>query len=86
VDESATGSANFFGPESVSIARHMHLRPPSFDHGTVSGLWAIGLGLLILVGSVALGLDTPTAFIVAGLAAGAIFIYVRLYGEEELRR
>jgi len=64
----------------------MHLRPPSFDHGTVSGLWAIGLGLLILVGSVALGLDTATAFIVAGLAAGAIFIYVRLYGEEELRR
>jgi hypothetical protein len=64
----------------------MHLRPPSFDHGTVSGLWAIGLGLLILLGSLAFGLDAGTAFIVAGLAAGAIFVYVRLYGEEELRR
>jgi hypothetical protein len=64
----------------------MHLRPPSFDHGTVSGLWGIGLGLLILLGSLALGVDAGTAFIIAGLAAAAIFIYVRLYGEEELRR
>ena len=30
----------------------MHLRPPSFDHGFVSGLWAIGLGLFILLGSI----------------------------------
>ena len=64
----------------------MHLRPPSLDHGTVSGIWAIGLGLLILLGGLALGLDKGTAFIVAGVSAGAIYIYVRLYGEEELRR
>jgi hypothetical protein len=64
----------------------MHLRPPSFDHGTVSAVWAIGLGLLILFGSLAFGLDVGTAFIVSALAAGAIFVYVRLYGEEELRR
>jgi hypothetical protein len=63
----------------------MHLRPPSLDHGTVSGIWAIGLGLLILLGSLAFGLDAGTAFIVAALAAAAIFVYVRLYGEEELR-
>jgi hypothetical protein len=64
----------------------MHLRPPSFDHGTVSGIWAIGLGVLILLGGIALGLDKGTAFIVAGVSAGAIYLYVRLYGEEELRR
>jgi heme O synthase-like polyprenyltransferase len=64
----------------------MHLRPPSFDHGTVSGIWAIGFGFLILVGSVSFGLDTAAAFIVSALAAAAIFFYVRLYGEEELRR
>jgi hypothetical protein len=64
----------------------MQLRPPSLDHGTVSGIWAIGLGLLILLGSLAFGLDAGTAFIVAALAAAAIFIYVRLYGEEELRQ
>jgi hypothetical protein len=64
----------------------MHLRPPSLDHGTVSGLWAIGFGLVILLGGLALGLDAGTAFIVAGVSAGAIYVYVRLYGEEELRR
>ena len=64
----------------------MHLRPPSLDHGTVSGLWAIGLGVLILLGSLALGVGAGTAFIVSAVAAGAIFFYVRLYGEEELRR
>jgi uncharacterized membrane protein YdjX (TVP38/TMEM64 family) len=64
----------------------MHLRPPSFDHGTVSALWAIGLGVLILLGALAFGLDKGTSFVVAALAAAAIFVYVRLYGEEELRR
>jgi hypothetical protein len=60
----------------------MHLRPPSFDHGFVSGLWAIGLGLFILLGSVSIGIDKGTAFIVAGLAAALIYFYVRLYGED----
>lgn len=60
----------------------MQLRPPSLDHGLVSGLWAIGLGLFILLGSVAVGVDKATAFIVSGLAAALIFVYVRLYGED----
>jgi hypothetical protein len=60
----------------------VHLRPPSLDHGLVSGLWAIGLGLFILLGSMAVGLDAATAFIVAGLCAALIFVYVRLYGED----
>ena len=61
------------------------LRPPSFDHGVVSFLWAVGLGLFILFGSIAVGLSAGVAVIVAGLAAAAIFFYVRLYGEEDLR-
>jgi hypothetical protein len=64
----------------------MHLRLPSFNHGTVSGLWAIGLGLFILFGLISVGVEKATAFIVAAVSAGAIFLYVRLYGEEELRR
>jgi hypothetical protein len=64
----------------------VHLRPPSFDHGTVSGLWAIGFGLFILFGSIAVGVDKATAIILGALSAGVIFLYVRLYGEEELRR
>jgi CBS-domain-containing membrane protein len=63
----------------------MHLRPPSFDHGLVSALWAIGLGLFILLGSMAVGLDKGTAFIVAPLSAAAIYLFVRVYGEEDLR-
>jgi hypothetical protein len=64
----------------------MHLRPPSFDHGTVSGVWAIVFGLFILFGSIAVGLEKSTAIILGALSAGVIFLFVRLYGEEELRR
>lgn len=64
----------------------MHLRLPSFDHGAVSGLWAICFGILILLGSLALGVKTATAFIVSAVAAGAIYLFVRLRGEEDLRR
>lgn len=60
----------------------MHLRPPSIDHGVVSFLWAFGLGLFIWLGLLAIGVTGATAFIFGALSAGAIFIYVRLYGEE----
>jgi CBS-domain-containing membrane protein len=63
----------------------VHLRPPSFDHGLVSALWAIGLGIYILLGAIAVGVDKATAFIVAPLAAAAIYLFVRVYGEEDLR-
>jgi hypothetical protein len=63
----------------------VHLRPPSLDHGLVSALWAIGLGLVILLGSIGVGLDKGTAFIIAPLAAAVIYLYVRIYGEEDLR-
>ena len=64
----------------------MHLRPPSFDHGTISALWALSLGLYVFLGLLAIGVDVGTAFIVGLVAAGLIFLYVRLYGEEKLRR
>jgi hypothetical protein len=94
VDESETGSANFFGPfqpwrrearRRPGRLRAVHLRPPSFDHGFVSGLWAIGLGLFILLGSISVGLDRATAFIVAPIAAAAIYLLVRVYGQEDFR-
>lgn len=64
----------------------MHLRPPSFDHGTISGAWAIGLGLFVLLGMLAIGISLGTSVIVAVVAIGLIFLYVRLFGEDELRR
>ncbi len=63
----------------------MQLRPPSFDHGLVSGLWAVFFGLVIVFGSISVGLDAPTAIIVGGLAAAAIFFFVRFRGQEPLR-
>jgi hypothetical protein len=64
----------------------MHLRMPSFDHGTISGIWAIGLGLYVLLGLLAIGVALGTSFVVALVATGLIFLYVRLYGQDELRR
>ena len=53
-------------------------RPPSFDHGVISFFW--GLGLL------GVGVSGATSFIIAAVAGAGIFLYVRIYGEEELKR
>jgi hypothetical protein len=64
----------------------MHLRQPSIDRGVTSFLWAFGLGLYIWLGMLAVGVSGATAFIFSLLAAGAIFLFVRLYGGDEPRR
>jgi hypothetical protein len=61
-------------------------RPPSFDHGFISFLWGLGLGLLIWLGLLGIGVSGATSFIMSALAGAAIFLYVRIYGEEELKR
>ena len=73
---------------TVRIASGMaHLpRPPSFDHGVISFLWGLGLGFLIWLGLLGVGVSGATSFIIAAVAGAAIFLYVRIYGEEELRR
>ncbi|MBD0329233.1 MAG: hypothetical protein ICV64_03930 [Thermoleophilia bacterium] len=63
----------------------MHLRMPSFDRGLTSGLWALALGLYVILFAVGVGVDAAVAVIVGGLAAGAIYFFVRIYGEEPLR-
>jgi hypothetical protein len=63
----------------------VHLRPPSFDPGFTSGLWAIGFGLFILLGSIAVGLDKGTAFVIAPLAAIGIYLLIRTRGQDEIR-
>jgi hypothetical protein len=65
----------------------MHVpRPPSIDHGVVSFIWAAALGLFIWVGLLAVGVSGATAFILGVVAAFLIFLFVRLYGEEEIGR
>lgn len=63
----------------------MHLRLPSFDRGLTSFLWAVGLGLYLWLGMLAVGVDGATAFILAAVAGFGIFFFVRLLGEEEPR-
>jgi hypothetical protein len=57
-------------------------RPPSIDHGVISFLWGIGLGAYIYFGSLAVGVSSGTAFIFAALGAFAIYLLVRIYGED----
>jgi hypothetical protein len=64
----------------------VHLRLPSFDRGLTSFLWAFGLGLFLWLGMLSIGVSGATAFIFAVLSACAIFLFVRLYGEDEVRR
>jgi hypothetical protein len=63
----------------------MHLRPPSIDHGVISFVWAFGLGLYLWLGMLAIGVSGATAFVLAAVAACAIFLFVRIYGEEDVR-
>jgi hypothetical protein len=64
----------------------MHLRPPSIDHGVISFAWAVGLGLYIWIGLRAVGVTSGEAFVIACVSGFAIFLLVRVYGEEEPRR
>jgi hypothetical protein len=60
----------------------MHLRPPSIDPGITSFIWAFLLGLFVWLGQLAVGVSQGTALIVALLAFGAIFLFVRLRGSD----
>jgi hypothetical protein len=63
----------------------VHLRAPSTDRGTTSFLWAFFLALYLWLGMLAIGVAGATAFIVAALSFCAIYFFVRLSGEDELR-
>ena len=60
----------------------MHLRMPSIDHGVQSFFWAVLFFVLIWIGLLAFGVASGTALILSLLAGGAIFLYVRLTGED----
>jgi hypothetical protein len=63
----------------------MQLRPPSIDQGVQAGAWAIGLGLFLFFGMLAIEVERASALIFSVVAAGVIFFFVRLRGEEDLR-
>ena len=64
----------------------VHLRPPSIDHGVQSFLWAVVFFLFLWFGMLAVGVSGGTAFVLALVLGALIFLFVRLFGEEELAR
>jgi hypothetical protein len=55
---------------------------PSIDPGVRAFLWALFLALYIWIGLLAIGIGKATALIIGLLSFGAIFLYVRLFGED----
>jgi hypothetical protein len=63
----------------------MHLRMPAFDRGATSFAWAVFFFLFLWLGMLSVGVDGATAFIFSALAGGVIFLYIRLFGDDEVR-
>ena len=99
VDETATGSANFFwslplcrlphrrSRRSTTIAAMHPPRPPSIDQGVIALIWAVALGTYIYFGLLAVGASGATAIVLALVSFAGIWLFVRLRGEDTpLRR
>jgi len=61
----------------------LHLRPPSIDPGITSFIWAFTLGLFVWGGLLAVGVSNGTAFVLALLSFGGIFLFGRPRGGDE---
>ena len=60
----------------------MHFRPPSIDQGVIALIWAVVLGTYVYFGLVAIGSSGAFAIVIALLAFAAIWLFVRLRGED----
>ena len=61
-------------------------RPPAVSPGVQAFLWGLALGAFVWIGLLAVGVGGGSAFVLGVLAAVLIFFYVRLFGEDPLRR
>jgi hypothetical protein len=64
----------------------LHLRPPAIAHGVTSFLWALFFGLFIWIGGASVGFRGAVTFIAGCVLGFLIFVFVRVYGEDEARR
>ena len=95
MDESATGSVNFFGPTQQPCCRSahsprsslpgivstVHLRTPSTDRGVQSFLWSVLFFLVLYFGMLAVGVARGTSFLVSLVSAFLIFLFIRTRGD-----
>jgi hypothetical protein len=61
-------------------------RPPAFSPGFTSFLWGLVLGAFVWLGLLAIGVSNGTAFLFGLVLGVAVFFFVRLTGEDQLRR
>jgi hypothetical protein len=81
VDETATGSANFFGPVSLGSVLVGHFHPPSIDPGIIALIWAVVLGAFIYFGLLAVGTSGAFAIVIAMVSFAGIWLFVRTRGD-----
>jgi hypothetical protein len=67
---------------AVRIAGAMHFNPPSIDQGVMAFVWAVVLGVYIYFGLLAVGASGAFAIVIAMLSVAAIWLLVRLRGED----
>ena len=60
--------------------------PPSIDPGVMAFIWAILLAVFIYFGLKAIGASGATSIVLALLAFAAIWLFVRLRGEDSSPR
>jgi hypothetical protein len=64
----------------------VHLRAPSIDHGVQSFIWALVFFLFLWFGMLAVGVSKATAFVLSLVLGVLIFLFIRLFGEDDLAR
>jgi hypothetical protein len=60
----------------------MHFRPPSIDPGVMAFVWSVLLAAYVYFGLLAVGSSGAFAFVIAFLAFAAIWLFIRLRGED----
>ena len=61
-------------------------RPPAFSPGFQSFLWGLIIGAYIWVGLLAIGTGAASAFLFGAVGGVLTFFFVRLCGNDPLRR
>ena len=74
------------GPYRSTTIAAMHLRPPSIDQGIIALIWAVGLAVYIYFFLLAVGESGAICIVISLVAFAAIWLFVRLRGEDVPRR
>jgi hypothetical protein len=76
------------GPAAVRLGALMGFppRPPAFSPGFHSFVWGLVLGGYVWIGLLAIGTGAGSAFLFGLVVGVLVFFFVRLCGEDQLRR